>query len=335
MIDRRAFLSTFVGGLLAAPLAAGAQQPGKVYRIAVVHASMSVADMTETKDPYFKAFLSELRRLGYVEGRNLVVERRSGEGRPARNPEFAREVVRLQPDLIFLSGSSLARAFQAATTTIPLVGITGDPIAEKLVASLARPGGNLTGFSIGAGEELRGKNVEILREVVPRASRLAVLSRQVDWEPYYGLAMRKAGARVGMTVIGALLGDPIQESEYRRAFAAMVRDRVEALVVEDASENYTHRQLIVELAAQARLPAIYPFRDFMDVGGLMAYSVDIVAMFRDAAGYVHRILKGANPGELPYQLPTKSNLVINLKTAKALGLTIPPSVLARADEVIE
>jgi ABC-type uncharacterized transport system substrate-binding protein len=258
VIARRAFLGTLASGLLTAPLAA-AQQPGKVYRIAVAHPSLSVADMTEAKNPYFKAFFSELRRLGYVEGRNLVVERRSAEGSPARYPDVVREVVRLQPDLIFLNASSLARAFQAATTTIPIVGITGEPIADKLVANLARPGGNLTGFSNVAGEELRGKNVEILREVVPRASRLAVLARQVDYEPYYGLAMRKAGARVGMTVIGALLGDPIQESEYRRAFAAMVRDRVEALVVADATENYTHRQLIVELAAQARLPAIYPF----------------------------------------------------------------------------
>src|SRR5262245_31227137 len=152
MMDRRAFIAGTLT-LLAAPLAAGAQQPGKVYRIAVAHASVSVADMTETKDPYFKAFFSELRRLGYVEGRNLVVERRSGEGRRARFPELAREVVRLQPDLIFLGASSLTRAFQAATTTIPMVAITGDPIADKLVASLARPGGNLTGFSIAAGEE--------------------------------------------------------------------------------------------------------------------------------------------------------------------------------------
>jgi ABC-type uncharacterized transport system substrate-binding protein len=138
-----------------------------------------------------------------------------------------------------------------------------------------------------------------------------------------------------MTVIGALLSDPIQEPEFRRAFAAMVRDRVDTLIVADSAENFTHRQLIVTLAAQARLPAIYPFREFVDVGGLMSYSVDFVAMFRDAAGYVDRIFKGANPGDLPYQRPTKVPLVINLKTAKALGLTIPPSVLARADEVIQ
>ena len=147
--------------------------------------------------------------------------------------------------------------------------------------------------------------------------------------------MRPSGARVGMTMIGALLDDPIQEPEYRRAFAAMVRERVDALLVADTAENYTHRRLIVELAAQARLPAIYPYRDFAEIGGLITYSADVLDQFRRAAGYIDRILKGANPGELPYQQPTKFELVINLKTAKALGLTIPPSVLARADEVIQ
>jgi putative ABC transport system substrate-binding protein len=334
MMDRRAFLAT-AAALLAAPLVAEGQPTGKVYRIAVVHPSQSVADMTEAKDPYFRAFFAELRRLGYVEGQNLVVERRSAEGRPARFPELAREVVQLQPDLIFVISTRLVRPLQAVTTTIPIVGITPDPIFEKLVTSLARPGGNLTGFSSEAGEEFIGKNVEILKEVVPRASRVALLTPQALWETPYGLAIRRAGARVGMTVIGALLSDSIQEPEYRRPFAAMARERVDALIAADVAENYTHRQLIVELAAQARLPAIYPFRAFVDIGGLMAYSVDLVAMFRGAAGYVDRIFKGANPGDLPYQLPTNSRLVINLKTAKALGLTIPPSVLARADEVIQ
>ena len=320
--------------LFAVPLAE-AQPTGKVYRIAIVHTAQSVADMTEAKDPFFRAFFAELRRLGYVEGQNLVVERRSGEGRPARFPELAREVVQLQPDLVFVIGGRMARAFQAATTTIPLVGITPDPIFEKLVASLARPGGNLTGFSADADEQNMGKNVEILKEVVPRASRVALLTPQALWETPYGLTIRRAGARVGMTVIGALLSDPIQEPEFRRAFAAMVRDRVDALIVGDTPENFTHRQLIVTLAAQARLPAIYPFREFAEVGGLMAFSVDLVAIFRGAAGYVDRIFKGANPGDLPYQMPTNIPLVINLKTAKALGLTIPPSVLARADEVIQ
>jgi putative ABC transport system substrate-binding protein len=324
---------TLTIGLLAAPLAAGAQQRGKVYRIALVHPALAVADMTEAKDPYYKVLFSELRRLGYVEGQNLVIERRSAEGRPARFPEVAREVVQLQPDLIFLISGRMARAFKAATTTIPIVGMTGDPIQDKLVTTLARPGGNLTGFSADVDESVFGKHPELLREVVPRAVRVAALCPRSGGN--YMQLMRPAAARVGMTLIGAFLDDPIQESEYRRAFAAMARERVDALLVADAAENDAHRRLIVELAAQARLPAIYPFRSFAEVGGLITYSADNLDQFRRAAGYIDRILKGANPGELPYQQPTKFELIINLKTARALGLTIPPAVLARADELIQ
>jgi putative ABC transport system substrate-binding protein len=326
-------VALLVPAFLAASLAAEAQQPGKVYRIAVVDPA-PIADMAEAKNPYYKVLFSELRRLGYVEGQNLIVERRSAEGRPTRFPEVAREVVRLQPDLILAPSARLVRALQAATTTIPIVGITPDPIVEKLVASLARPGGNLTGFSTDAEGSVLEKHVELLKAAVPTVSRVAVLASRDVWERDSG-AWPQAGTRVGVTVVGALLREPIQEPEYRRVFAGLAREGVEALIVADQGENWVHRRLIVELAAQARLPAIYPFRDFVDIGGLMAYSVDIVAMFRDAAGYVDRIFKGANPGDLPYQLPTKIPLVINLKTAKALGLTIPPAVLARADEVIE
>jgi putative ABC transport system substrate-binding protein len=335
MIDRRAFIASSLS-LLAAPLAAEAQQAVKLYRLALVHVSAAVADMTEAKDPYYKVLFSELRKLGYVEGQNLVVERRSAEGRPARFPEVAREVVQLQPDLIFAVSSRLVRALKTATTTIPIVGITADPLSygENLVTSLARPGGNLTGFSTDAEGSVIEKHVELLKAAVPLASRVAVLSSRDVWEREAG-ARPEVGARVGATVVGALLAEPIQEPEYRRVFAAMVRERVEALVVGDQPENFMHRRLIVELAAQARLPAIYPFRDFAQIGGLITYSPDILDQFRLAAGYIDRILKGANPGELPYQQPTKFELVINLKTAKALGLTIPPAVLARADEVIQ
>jgi putative ABC transport system substrate-binding protein len=278
--------------------------------------------------------LSELRRLGYVEGQNLVVERRSAEGRPTRFPEIAREVVRLQPHLILAPSSRIVRELQAATTTIPIVGITADPIAEKLVASLARPGGNLTGFSADAEGSVLEKHVELLKAAVPTVSRVAVLVSRDLWERESG-ARPQAGTRVGVTVVGALLHEPIQEPEYRRVFAAMARERVEALIVADQGENWVHRRLIGELAAQARLPTIHDNRAYVESGGLMSYGVDLSELYRGAAGYIDRILRGANPGELPYQLPTKFELVINLKTAKALGLTIPPSVLARADEVIQ
>ena len=195
-----------------------------------------------------KVLFSELRRLGYVEGQNLIVERCSAEGRPTHFPEVAREVVRLQPDLILAPSARLVRALQAETPTIPIVGITPDPIAEKLVTSLARPGGNLTGFSSDAEGSVVEKHVELLKAAVPTASRVAVLASREIWEREAG-ARPQAGTRVGVMVVGALLGEPIQEPEYRRVFAEMVRERVEALVVADQPENFLHRRLIVELAA--------------------------------------------------------------------------------------
>lgn len=317
---------------------ANAQPAEKVYRMAFVHPARPAAELTETGHPYLKVLFSELQRLGYVEGQNLVVERRSAEGRTAQFPELAQEVVRLQPDVVLAISSRLVRALKAATTTIPIVGLTADPIAGGIVSNLARPGGNITGFSATSSDENLGKQLELLREVVPTVSRVAFLVPQRLWEgpeDRYGRVMRAAASRLGLTLVGAALLDPIQEPEYRRVFAGIVRDRVEALVVGDAAENFVHRRVIVELAAQARLPAMYPFRDFVDAGGLMGYVEDVAQRFRGAALYIDRILKGTHPGELPYQLPTNFELVINLKTANALGLTIPPSVLLRADQVIE
>jgi putative ABC transport system substrate-binding protein len=233
-LARLAVPATLALAILAAPLVAEAQQPRKVYRLALVQPAATVADMTEAKDSYYKMLFSELRRLGYVEGQNLVVERRSAEGNPARFPELAREVVQLQPDLIFAISSRLVRALKTATTTIPIVGITGDPLSygANLVTSLARPGGNFTGFSTDAEGSSIEKLVELLKAAVPMASRVAVLASRDVWERESG-ARPQAGARVGVTVVGALLGESIQEPEYRRVFAAMVRERVEALVVAD------------------------------------------------------------------------------------------------------
>jgi len=261
--------------------------------------------MTEGGHRYYRVLFSELRRLGYVEGKNLMVERRSGEGHTGRYPDLAREVVQLRPDVIYANSEQLVWAFKTATTTIPIVGTTGDPIASGLVASMARPGGNVTGFSVTAGDEILGKYLELLREAVPRVSRVAFLLRRAAWEDRYGRVMLEAAQHVGLTLVGMPLRDPIQEPEYRRAFAAMARERVQALVVSDHAENIAHHRLIVELAAQGRLPAIYPSRDFADVGGLMVYGFDFADLWLGAARYIDRILKGANPAELPYQQPTK------------------------------
>jgi putative tryptophan/tyrosine transport system substrate-binding protein len=329
-------VALFILALLAAPLAAEAQPTGKVCRIAFVHPSMPVADMIKERER--SAFFSELRRLGYVEGKNLIVERRSAEGRNERYPEIVAEVTRLKPDLIVAISTPLVRRFKTATTTIPIVGTTSDPVASGLVANLSRPGGNITGFSIAAGDEMLGKQLELLREAAPNASRVALLTPRPAGaleDDRYHRVIREAGERLGLTLVFALLDSPIQEREYRRAFDAMAGERAQALFVSDLLENFTYRRVIVELARRARLPAIYPYREFVDVGGLLSYGVNNADLFRQVAGYVDRILKGANPGDLPYQLPTKFELVINLKTAKALGQTIPQSLLLRADQVIE
>jgi putative ABC transport system substrate-binding protein len=243
--------------LVAAPLGAEAQEAGKVYRIAIVHPVRRVVDMSEGGDRIYRVFFSELRRLGYVEGKNLAVERRSAEGHTGRYPDLAREVVQFRPHVICASSTLLVSAFKAATTTIPIVGLTDDPVASGLVASLARPGGNITGFSVVVGDEIFGKYLELLRQAAPEVSRVAFLLRRAAWEGRYGRMMLEAAQRAGLTLIGAPLSDPIQEPEYRRVFAALARERVQALVVSDHAENFAHHQLIVALAAQGRLPAIY------------------------------------------------------------------------------
>ena len=326
-MNRRAFLCTIA--LLAAPLTAEAQQERKVYRLAIVYPVGPVERITEP------VLLPELRRLGYVEGQNLVVERRAGAGRREGYADLAREVVALKPDIIFATSGRLAEAFRPFNTTIPIVTITSEPVALGLATSLARPGGNVTGFTVDPGTEVVGKRLDLLKEAVPNVTRVAFLATKQAWDGMWGQVMREAAERTGATGIPATVGDPIQESEYRRAFAVMAKERAQALVVSDHAEAFANRSLIVNLTAEAKLPAIYAYRVFVEVGGLMAYGLDVADVRRHVAGYIDRILKGARPAELPFQQPTKLELVINLKTAKALGLTVSPALLQRADQVIE
>jgi putative ABC transport system substrate-binding protein len=333
-VRRRAFLYGSVA-TLAMTRTGEAQQTGKVYRVAIVNASGRATEMTEAMDPFVRVVLSELRGLGYTEGKNLVVERRSGEGRRDSYSSVAREVVDLKPDVIVAGSGLVARALRGVTATIPIVTVTSDPIALGLVTQLARPGGNVTGFSIDAGPEVMGKRLGLLKETFPKVSRVAYVAPRSAWEGRLAQAFREAGARAGITIFPALLGEPIGESEYRRVFATFAADRADAFIMSEHGEGIGHHQLIVDLAAQTRLPTVYWHRAFASAGGLMVYAPDALGTARQVAGYVDRILKGAKPGELPFQQPTKFELVINLKTAKALGLTIPPSLLARADQVIE
>jgi putative ABC transport system substrate-binding protein len=329
-MDRRAFFGAL--GLLAAPLAVEAQPTPKRPRIAFVGIAPRTAAEVAEGAPY-RAFVGELRRLGYIEGQNVLVDRWTAAGRVEHYADLAREVAQSQPDVIVAPSDQLLIRLKAATTT-PIVGITADPVASGLAASLRKPGGTVTGFTVGP-DDVLGKHLELLLEAVPGARRVAFLLSQAGWDGRYGRVMREAAARRGVTLVGAPLRDPINEQEYERVFTLIVRERVDAVVVNDHPANYAHRRLIADLAARARLPAIAAIRDFPEAGGLMAYAADTLAIFRGMAQYTERILKGARPADLPFQEPTKYELLINLKTAKALGLTIPPLLLQRADQVIE
>jgi putative ABC transport system substrate-binding protein len=228
--------------------------------------------------------------------------------------------------------------FKAATTSIPIVGLMADPVAFGIVDSLAHPGGNITGISTDAGPEIWGKRLDLLREAAPGTSRVGFLASRSVWESPFGVAsLGVAAERMGISLIGPPLEGTLQEQEYRRVFEAMLQGHADALIVSDQAENFTktNRRLIVELAATSGLPAIYPYREQAEAGGLMAYAPDLLDIYRRAAGYVDQILKGTKAGEIPIYLAVKFDLVINMKAAKAIGLTIPPSLLLRADEVIE
>jgi putative ABC transport system substrate-binding protein len=310
-----------------------AQERGKQHRIAIVITAASTTQITGTGDPFWHAFFEELRRLGDVEGQTLTVERYSGEGRTEGYGDLLREVVSRNPDAI-VANTATAQAARAASSTVPIVWIGADPIRAGLVTSLARPGGNITGVSVDAGIEIWGKRLQILTEAVPTASKIAVLATPTAWEIGDGVGLREAGQRLKISLTAILLQEASQ-SEVRRLFAELAQQRPDAIMVSAAPEFSQYRQLIVELAEKNRLPAAYPWRDYVEVGGLMAYSADWGELGRRMADDVHEVLNGAKPGDIPIYQPTKFELVVNLKAAQAMGLKVPPSLLARADEVIE
>ena len=333
-MDRRRFLLTSLAGALAAPLAADAQQAGKVYRVGLIFPSPPVSEMAgpEPVNNGARAFIRALRSLGYVEGRNLILERRSAEGRLERFAPIVSELLSLNVDVIVVSSTSLAQRAREVTTGVPIVlGVSTDPVGSGLAQSLARPGGNVTGLTADVGPEIQGKRLELLKGAVPRASRVAFLGTKKLWDVVYETSIKAGAQALGLTVFLA----EHTPTEYTGAFTLISRERPDALFVAPSSENYAQRRLIVDFATSNRLPSIHAFREAVEVGGLMSYGVNVADLFRRAGGYVDRILKGAKPGDLPIEQPTAFEFVINLKTAKVLGLTIPPSVLARADQVIE
>jgi putative ABC transport system substrate-binding protein len=332
MMERRAFLAGSLV-LLAAPLAVGAQQARRIAKIGIL---VTGSRGSPEAQMLLGAFRQSLHERGYVEGQNIVIEYRWADGKIERFPALASELTRVSVEVIVASNTPAARAAQQATTTIPIVvPVMGDPIRDGLVTSLARPGGNITGTTF-IGPELVPKRLALLKEALPTVSRVAAL-----WHPgAYGERtmsdMMKETEAAAQTQGVYLRRVAVQGAEeLDRAFSAITGERVDALIVFPSPMLFTERRRIVGLATKHRLPSMSMAREFVELGGFMSYGASIPDLFRRAATYVDRILKGAKPADLPIEQPTKFELVINLKTAKALGLTIPQSVLLRADEVIQ
>jgi putative ABC transport system substrate-binding protein len=328
--SRLVLVITLTIGVLAAeaqPLA------GNGYRIGILYEALRVADLPRHGNTPFGLALSEL---GYTEGQNLLVDVRSAEGRLERIPEIVAEFARLRVDVIVVSTSRVAHRVKQATSTVPIVITSGSTLAELgLVQSLARPGGNVTGLTVDTGPGIEAKRLELLREVVSGISRVAFVGSKADWESPMGQAVRRGGGALGLRLVLAEHPVSATRPDYEAALAVVTRERPDALFAAAGGPGFAYRQVLVEFAAKNRLPAVAPYRAFPRAGGLMSYGASLADLYRRAAGYVAKILKGANPADLPIEQPAKFELVINLKTAKSIGLKIPTAVLARADEVLE
>ena len=327
---RREFITLLGGAAFAMPLVARAQQTGKAYRIGYLSYASSAVTAHQ-----IEAFRQGLRELGRVEGQNIAIDYRFAEGRSDRLLDLAAELVRLKVDIIVAAaGTPTVVAAKNETGTIPIVAIAvGDPVATGLIASLARPGGNITGLSYYVGSENVGKELELLKETLPDIGRVAVLSNPAN--PAHAPAVENVKVAAQALGVELELLEVPGPKEIEDAFAAMAKERVGALLALSDVVFYLHRTRLADLEVKNRLPSMHGVREHVEAGGLMSYGPNPPDLWRRAAGYVDKILKGAKPSDLPVEQPTKFELVINSKTAKALGLTIPPSLLARADEVIE
>jgi putative ABC transport system substrate-binding protein len=314
--------------VISAPLVAAAQQPAKVCRIGYLESGVAAPGA-----PLFESFRHGLRDLGWIEGQNIAIEVRSAQGKYERLPQLAEELVHLNVDVIVASSTPAALAARHATTTIPIViGRVADPIGSGLVASLARPGGNITGWTH-LGRELRAKYVDLVREAIPGSARIGVLWNPAN--PIHGPSLKDIEAAAKTLKVQAHAVGVQSPEKLESAFSTLTRKHAEALVVFPDGMFLAQGERIVALAARSRLPAIYGMTELTRAGGLMGYGVNLPDMYRHGASFVDRILKGAKPADLPIEQPTKFELVVNLKTAKALGLTIPQSILVRADDVIQ
>lgn len=312
-----------------------AQPAGASQRLAVFSPAEPSAQMHEkSENRYYRALFEELRRLGHVEGQNLTVERYGSEQNRSGAEALAADVIRSHPDVVFLIGPG-APIFKKADAKFPIVTLTADPIAQGLAQSLARPGGNITGVSVDTGPSIHGKRIALLHEMFPAMSKLAFVTLRVAWQGVQRPPVRAAAETVGITVVPLLVDSPASEDDYQSAIAQALREGADAIMVGDAPDVVRYRSPILELIGAARLPAIYPFFELVEGGGLMAYAFDLVELNKRVANDIDAILRGANAGEIPFYQATKFELSINLKTAKLLGLNVPATLLASADKVIE
>ena len=337
-MDRRAFIGTLAGGLLAAPLAAEAQPTGKMARVGVLGVGPTPSPQELAQSVSTNQFWQSMRQLGWVDGQNMVVERRFGESADQLR-KGAADLVRLRVDVLFVSSAGLAKILQLETKTIPIVvgRADNDLVAAGLVDSLARPGGNITGSQL-LNDELIPKRLELLKALVPNLAKVALLREDVttsvlpqildQYDQRIAIEARSLGIEVHTFIVR-------RAGDLAAAFLGMKKNHDQGVVMTSPALMFVHRKAVIDLAATHRIPAIYELQIFVEPGGLMSYGVNVPEMQRRAAVYVDKILKGAKPSELPVEQPEKFELVINLKTAKALGLTIPPSLLQRADQVIE
>jgi putative ABC transport system substrate-binding protein len=331
---RRAFLSV-VCGAMAGPLAAAAQQSTNSKRLAVFSPSEPSADLHEHGNKFSRALFAELRRLGQIEGQNLKVESYGREQNTSGAEAAATEIVRSNPDVIFAAGPN-ALDFKKLTSRIPIVVITGDPVMAGIAKSLAHPGGNFTGVSVDAGPSIYGKRIALLREIVPTMSKLGCLGLRSQWHgPIAGPAIRAAAEAAGLTLAVSLVEIGASEADYRAAVDNISRDDANAVMVDSSPETFQNAALIAKLLGDAKLPSISFHPEAVEAGGLMAYSFDLIELYKRVANPIDAILRGAKPGDIPIYQVTKFELSLNLKTATRLGLSVPPALVAIADKVIE
>jgi len=332
---RRQFLAAIGAAVAFRPRVALAQQPRRQHRLAFVHSGIPADKLTAAAGPFWmRRFYETLDKLGHSETGNLVVERFSAEGHSDRFAALAAEVVSRRPDVIVSNLNALVKTFLAATATIPIVGITSDPITGGLIASLARPGGNLTGVSVEAGPDIFAKRLQILKEAIPSATKVGYLLSNSRPDGIDSETNREAVRRLGIVLTETFLAQ-VDESQLRRSFAEFAGQRTDAILLDGSGSFLAFRALLVELADKSRIPVVYPFRDYVEQGGLIAFAPDLGELAERMASDVHQIFGGTKAADIPFYLPNKFQLLINQRTAKAMGIELPPTLLARADEVIE